>query len=846
MSSDKIVIKSKSLNNYPDLKAFLESEPADVNLLSEQADYCYSVKLTINSLVYLNVLSILCLYGKTSHIKALEENSIEMKVAIKANNYLSYQWAATNGQLATLQHLETHLSADEIKAAVKDESYFAYLRAAQNGHLNTLRYLETHLSDDEIKAAVKAESYLDYRCAAENGHLHTLKYLETHLSDNEIKDAVKARDYHAYRCAAENGHLDTLKYLETHLSASEIKAAIKTDNYLAYQRAAENGHLSTLKYLETHLSADEIIDAVKARTYLAYRSAAENGHLTTVHHLLSNSSVLNIAESHDREYGRQYIYNFVSQKLSFYHAAKIALETSNPNAVYNVSDIEAGAGFYILRNLIRRGVDRDYATAEDHLDEIRFLLSIPAIKNLCHRSVNEGPENELLRLAMSLGHENAVELLLNIPAVLQLARQNNFYARENQSGIDYQVLARDAESSMKALTKGEQKRLSKILQIYEPMIETVGVAHLMDDLRETLIDEYYKPLNEIEAQWLSGQKTLEPGEILPDGLVLIDGKFEKLPHEKAAFDALGLTKDALKKANEYYYKNKAHTALRYISRPNLWMSPNASYVNVSDDRAERWSTFEEYQPLIALCYLAVIDESKPPVDGFTIRGRLEHFIDELYHIGRAHNFDRSRPALDKDGIQMVDKNNNPLTEEYDDLEGDKPSCFSGVKRRLFQSVQGHPDFVILTRPLVQQMLYFLLRDHFESGINDKNREALQKAYEAVAILLDEDEDGVYLKQLKVLDISPEQQQAFIQSIADKYGASFLEEPAFVSYVKNLLQLDENQAHAITLDGVAKVGELINKIAPTSSANSQSGFFSRENNRNESETGQFQLNPKSPS
>ena len=92
------------------------------------------------------------------------------------------------------------------------------------------------------------------------------------------------------------------------------------------------------------------------------------------------------------------------------------------------------------------------------------------------------------------------------------------------------------------------------------------------------------------------------------------------------------------------------------------MSPSASYVEVNTENNERWSTFEEYKPLIALLYLAASDKEIEATEGFTPEGRLDAFIKELALLGRAHNWDSTRI--------------NPQTgeeEEYDDLEGDKPS-----------------------------------------------------------------------------------------------------------------------------------------------------------------------------
>lgn len=107
-------------------------------------------------------------------------------------------------------------------------------------------------------------------------------------------------------------------------------------------------------------------------------------------------------------------------------------------------------------------------------------------------------------------------------------------------------------------------------------------------------------------------------------------------------------------------------------------------------------------------WLVAVDAEVPPTDGYTLETRLDHFIDELAHIGRAHNWDNTRVKTDNEGTIILDADDNPITEEYDNLEGDKPSCFFGVKRRLFQSVQGHPLLKMLTKDGIDEELRDLI------------------------------------------------------------------------------------------------------------------------------------------
>jgi hypothetical protein len=136
----------------------------------------------------------------------------------------------------------------------------------------------------------------------------------------------------------------------------------------------------------------------------------------------------------------------------------------------------------------------------------------------------------------------------------------------------------------------------------------------------------------------------------------------------------------LKCALKAYYQHNVHTAIRYLSQPNHWMSTAAQYVQ--GQGASRYSSFGSYIHLISLLFLAATDSSVESIDGHTLESRFEHFVVELALLGRAHNWDSTRSRGGARGGK----------EEYDDEQGDKPSCYSGVKRRLFQSVVGHPLF----------------------------------------------------------------------------------------------------------------------------------------------------------
>jgi hypothetical protein len=198
-------------------------------------------------------------------------------------------------------------------------------------------------------------------------------------------------------------------------------------------------------------------------------------------------------------------------------------------------------------------------------------------------------------------------------------------------------------------------------------------------------------------------------------------------------------------------------------------------------------SFEEYEPLISLFFLAASDEAIETTDAYTPETRLAHFIEELAYIGRAHNWDRRDNA----------------GQEYDDLEGDKPSCYSGVKRRLFQSVQGHPLFKILTVDAIKEEMRELLREHFKKMIidNPKLAHTWQEDWDTLC------DTGEIKESLSALDVSKEEQDKFIDMLRNKYGDEQLTKD-LENYIEGQFKRsDIYPNHAARFGGVVKLSDL---------------------------------------
>ncbi len=659
----------------------------------------------------------------------------EIATTLNLDRNTVFSLLATVGNLTLLREYTKQYDGSFIQHMLEDDEFCAYIKSAENGHSNVLKFFEGTFPA-LAHNMIRSRNFSPYKDAARNGYVDVLNHLEDKMPDLTL-EMIKAQNFYAYRIGASKGQLEVLKHLEA--KAPDLaKDMVAADNFYAFSKSVENNHFEISEWI-----------------------------------LSKNSACFAYAEMHGHEYGAKVIEPFIKQRLNILHRNAINVPLHD---VFNIDDLEqAKICFYMIRNLIRRN-DR----ALD--DEIRFLLSIPSVKVLAHSEITEGQPNELVRLALTMGNHEAASILLNIPEVRRLTEQNNFYRSETNGQLDLALLARDQESSMIALSTGEQKRLDNAIRHYHPSLKSKGVNNLINDLRSQLRDRY---------------------ERNPASIIGAKGNQIVLPMDFAELKKLKLSEGDYQSALKAYYQHKDHSAWRYLQKPNPWMNTDASYVYRNVKTGERWATFEEYQPLIALFWVAAGDELIPPTDGHTLESRIEHFIDELALIGRAHNWDNTRI------------NNQKKKEEYDDLAGDRPSCFSGVKRRLFQSVLGHPLITIFTEDIILQEIRQLARDYFQSKINTENRIALKEAFDDY-ICNTNDLSGKNKELLMSLNLPEEKIHEFEHHLSEKYGAQFTEDYHFRKLVRDKLSLEPNegdffnQSHALMLDGISGLYQILNE------------------------------------
>ncbi len=645
--------------------------------------------------------------------------------------------AVEGGNLPLAQQLLSWVEdGQQISEMISAQNYRIFHEMLSRNNLDMAWQLFNWAGEEQRSEMISAQNYRFFNTAFRIENLDMAWQLFNWAGEEQKAEMMLRSDYKFFCRLAGEGDLSGVKrLLNWAKDKQKIPDMISALNFGAFCMAAEGGYLSVLEELWKWAPGQHNA-MIAAEEYGAFYAAAVKGHPDVVNWLLLYPSMLAHAEMHQNEYA-QYVNPFIADQLSTLHARSQSYALEHPGSDFDLSDLdEIKRGFYMARNLIRR---THPASAETPalLAELNFLLNIPAVRALAHQRVEGGPENELLRLAISTGNQVAATVLLAIPEVQRLAAQHNYYHTEAQGGLDLRALAQDRESSMQALSEGEKKRLEKAEVHYKPLMEREGIEKLFEDFRKQLVARYTK----------NPASVMQRDKEIP------------LPVTWKDFQDLPLTETERAEALKAYYQHIDHTVLRYLSKPNAWMAPNASYVYVNPDRREeRWATFEEYKGLIVLLWLAAQDEIMPPQEA-SVEDRLTLFVAELALIGRAHNWDqtRTRPG-------------HPTPEQYDDLEGDKPSCYSGMKKRLFQSVLDHPLLKVMD---IEQDLREFVRTQLQAQIKSMTREQKEKLLRVWdAIINQESYSSENLELLKSLSISEKKQEIFMEELREKYKDQF--------------------------------------------------------------------------
>ncbi len=294
--------------------------------------------------------------------------------------------------------------------------------------------------DVGLVPSLEEDIFSHYFWAAERGYALILEQLEAKEPEKTLT-MIRKDSYRAYRLSAQNGFLEVLKHLESRAS-SEIPAMIEAENFYAYRRAAENDFSEVVLHLE-QIAPAKIQEMIQADNFYAFRLSAKNNCLKLAQKMLFQSGAC-FAFAEDRGSEFDFIVSdFIKETLT--QLRQTMLNTPK-GEIFDIPDVERSkVCFYIMRALIRSN-----SSSTD--ENLRFLLKIPALRNLSFQEVTKSQPNELLRLASRAANAKAASLLLTIPEVKRLAEQNNYYPKEGQ--LDLALITPDFESLPTVSTRG--------------------------------------------------------------------------------------------------------------------------------------------------------------------------------------------------------------------------------------------------------------------------------------------------------------------------------------------------------------------------------------------------------
>ncbi|MCS5708548.1 ankyrin repeat domain-containing protein [Candidatus Berkiella cookevillensis] len=317
------------------------------------------------------------------------------------------------------------------------------------------------------------------------------------------------------------------------------------------------------------------------------------------------------------------------------------------------------------------------AVRDGHLDVVNRLLAFPAVVD--NITANN---NAALCWAVHNGHFDVVNRLLEFPAVVDnITARDNYALREAAENGHHAIISRlmEFEAVRRAVLAADNadENLRALAQNAENSMRALNLQEqgMVNALQKLYPDLGSKNISVIEKELKSLRNYLEK---------LCKAKRQHLIFSRRNF--------------QYQVDGIYHQAWRYLfARPNPWMSPEANFVEVTEQGRQASIAKKDWH-LLALIWraltdeniklnadnLALIENAQRTEEGIAslelIRSNLiKSFISTLALLARAHNYDDN---------------------QKDDGKLDKPSCSMGVTQRLLTGLIGleiaeKPD----TRPI---------------------------------------------------------------------------------------------------------------------------------------------------
>ncbi|MCS5708503.1 ankyrin repeat domain-containing protein [Candidatus Berkiella cookevillensis] len=725
-------------------------------------------------------------YGK-SHFLALRNFSYHGRIYENATELINT--LADRPQIAFLHEIYCFASmGSNLKTISITQS-----RSIATGLSDTSNML--HILDDLERACQKQKNdeiydclrFLVYRKDVEinyeffctailYGDINMVRHL---LSSNVVKNnIVEDVNNTAFRLACQNGSLDLVNLL---LEINSIKNRVSIDDNLALCLAAKNGCLDVVVRL---LEFPSVRGALLDR---AFYWAAENGHFDVVNLFLEFEEINDDIYIIKNAFHRAIICErlaVVDRLLKIDKLQRIVYENGN----YALHLAAEKVAFLVISRLLEFETVRDKIADKDNeifrivaqykkcdkykkLASIDLLLEIDAVRNKIANN-----HNEIIRQAYLNNFSDVVERLLRVDAVRAAILDADNVVE------DLRAMAQDKENSQRLLNLQEQ-----------------GIVHALEKLYPYLDEK--KSLNDLKA-YLTGR---------------LAKKKLKLELDK---------KD--RKLTKRQLLNIEHQAWRYLfaGSKNKWISPNAKFVEGTSKARQTSITPEDWR-LLALIWHALNDENIELSNdnmnliekGVTTKEEVcnnqkETFIKTLALLNRAHNFDDN---------------------EVDNKGYDEPSCNTGVRRRLLDTMIG---LAIAEKPETRPIGVNYLLNRFKEqlitndgqGILPRLKNLSNVELENLKLLLDKlvlDRDESAQKELlDMLSLRNEEIDIFIKETKKYYGELRFLSLRKLSYQDQIYedagQMIETWASNLHISFAQEIYELMNQVKILKKANNEIG------------------------
>lgn len=563
------------------------------------------------------------------------------------------------------------------------------------------QYLLSLISYDEKKASVLLSNLGDepafYKIISSLKHSRT-PYLTDHVENYSarfIAESLNITNLNSYlECNIDKLHMTyyVLEYITTiYIEKQDYMHDLKYNFYkkalslpiiaeeILYRANLEHGLTNNSKYINLLFLAirskqNTLLTLLLQNNYISYYAhARDNAALILAIVELNSDAVAILLQQHSviLEFLEHPLNIFKQEinKRSLQHIVNFFTKKSESLLAHHY-DKAKNLTIELLKYLIKQPPMFSF----DIIKHIKEITNINCVQNI----LRENKDNILYALIQQArtNKQNAIVLILfKIDNNLTIY-QNDFIG--NKPNISF---ADDSQNAHTALSAFEEQSIQNAKKKYIP------------NLPQDLLNKFYKETVDSLINYLASAYNKEPA-------FFINNNQEKitLPLQWIDFHNLCISLDLSDITSAYssYYKHTIHTAWRYLQIPNYWIANDAQNVQVK--LQGKYSYFNYYINIIAILWLGVSDSNEPVIDNIDTKSRIAIFIQGIAEINRSNNNDYS--------------------------EGDRPVCYGGTMRALYNCVINHSIIKANIKTIINTHVQEFVYDYYSTLLSNYSRQEL--------------------------------------------------------------------------------------------------------------------------